>query len=140
MKRLGCVLPSRLNHLKELGSALNLDPLCTLHRVPSPKFVFKPSWWTSNHGPRQRLLQYCPGAPEQGFYETILHMYTPLIAQLVKNLPAMQETPVQFLGQEDPLQYSWASETWVPLGWVDPLEKGMATHSSILAWRIPWTV
>ena len=40
---------------------------------------------------------------------------------MVKNLPAMQETWVQFLGQEDPLQ------------------KGMATHSSILAWRIPWT-
>ena len=44
-----------------------------------------------------------------------------VIAQLVKNLPAMQETWVQFLGQED------------------PLEKEMATHSSILAWRIPWT-
>ena len=44
-----------------------------------------------------------------------------LIAQLVKNLPAMQETQVQFLGQED------------------PLEKEMASHSSILAWRIPWT-
>ena len=53
-----------------------------------------------------------------------------------------------------PLQYSWASlvdqlvkdlsamqETWVrPLGWEDLLEKGKATHSSILAWRIPWTV
>ena len=53
-----------------------------------------------------------------------------------------------------PLQYSWASlvaqlvknppvmwETWVrALGWEDPLEKGKATHSSILAWRIPWTV
>ena len=53
-----------------------------------------------------------------------------------------------------PLQYSWASpvaqlvknppvmqETWVQsLGWEDPLEKGIATHSSILAWRIPWTV
>ena len=45
-----------------------------------------------------------------------------LIAQLVKNLPTMQETWVQFLG------------------WEDPLEKEMATHSSILAWRIPWTV
>ena len=42
------------------------------------------------------------------------------MAQLVKNLPAMQET-------------------WVrSLGWKDPLEKGKATHSSILAWRIPW--
>ena len=40
---------------------------------------------------------------------------------MVKNLPAMQETQVQSLGQED------------------PLEKGMGTHSSILAWRIPWT-
>ena len=45
-----------------------------------------------------------------------------LVAQLVKNLPAMQET-------------------WVPsLGWEDPLEKRKATHSSILAWRIQWTV
>ena len=44
-----------------------------------------------------------------------------LIAQSVKNLPAVQETWVNFLG------------------WEDPLEKEMATHSSILAWRIPWT-
>ena len=44
-----------------------------------------------------------------------------LVAQIVKNLPAVQETWVQFLGQED------------------PLEKGMATHSSILTWRMPWT-
>ena len=44
-----------------------------------------------------------------------------LVAQTVKNLPAMQETQVQPLGQKD------------------PLEKGLTTHSSILAWRIPWT-
>ena len=44
-----------------------------------------------------------------------------LVAQMVKNLPAMQETQVQCLGQKD------------------PLEKGMVTHSSILAWKIPWT-
>ena len=43
-----------------------------------------------------------------------------LVAQMVKNLSAMQETLVQ------------------SLGWEDPLEKGIATHSSILAWRIPW--
>ena len=43
------------------------------------------------------------------------------MAQMVKNLPVMQETWVQSLGQED------------------PLEKGMATYSSILVWRIPWT-
>ena len=44
-----------------------------------------------------------------------------LVAQMVKNLPAMQETKVQSLGQEE------------------PLEKGMAAHSSILVWRISWT-
>ena len=43
------------------------------------------------------------------------------MAQIVKNLPAMQETWFQ------------------SLGWEDPLEKGMVTHSSILAWRVPWT-
>ena len=71
----------------------------------------------------------------------------------------MQETPGRFLGRSSgegigyPLQYSWASlvaqtvknppampGTWVQsLGWEDPLEEGMATHSSVLAWRIPWT-
>ena len=47
-----------------------------------------------------------------------------LVAQLVKNLPAMWETWVRSLGCEDPLEKG----------------KGKATHSSILAWRIPWTV
>ena len=49
------------------------------------------------------------------------HCWAFLVAQMIKNLPAMRETQVQSLGQED------------------PLEKGMATHSSILAWRTPWT-
>ena len=44
-----------------------------------------------------------------------------LVAQMVKNLPTMQETWVQSLGQQD------------------SLEEGMGTHSSILAWKIPWT-
>ena len=48
-------------------------------------------------------------------------IWASLVAQMVKNLPAVQET-------------------WVcSLGWKDPLEMGMATDSSILAWRIPWT-
>ena len=51
------------------------------------------------------------------YYFLYLHM----VAQTVKHPPAMLETPVQ------------------SLGWEDPLMKGMATHSSILAWRIPWT-
>ena len=50
-------------------------------------------------------------------------LFTSQMAQWVKNLPAMQEM----------------LEFWVQfLGWEDPLEKGMPTHSSILAWRIPW--
>ena len=80
-----------------------------------------------------------------------------LVAQLVKNPPAMQETSIQFLGPEDsigegidhPLQCSWApmgvqmiknlpgmQENWVQ-SWEDPLEEGRVTHSSILAQRIP---
>ena len=48
-------------------------------------------------------------------------LMTSLVAQIVKNPPAIQET--------------WLRS----LGWEDPLEEGTATHSSILAWRIPWT-
>ena len=50
------------------------------------------------------------------------YFWASLVAQLVKNLPVMWETWVQ------------------SLDWEDPLEKGKATHSSILAWRIPWTI
>ena len=86
-----------------------------------------------------------------------------LVAQLVKkkkaacnaedpgSIPGSGSSPEEGIGH--PLQYPWASlvtqtiknspgmwETWVrSLGWEDPLEEGMATHSSILSWRIPWT-
>ena len=84
-----------------------------------------------------------------------------LIAQLVKNPPAMQETPVWFLGWEKSpgegigyhsvfLGFSGSSagkesacnvgDLGLIPGWEDPLEKWKATHSSILTWRIPWTV
>ena len=67
------------------------------------------------------------------------------------SIPGSGSSPGE--GKDYPLQYSWASlvaqtvknrpamwETWVQsLGWEDPLKKGKATHSSILAWRIPWT-
>ena len=63
------------------------------------------------------------------FFFTFIYIYThmtciwaSLVAQLVKKPPAMWETWVQ------------------SLGWEDPLEKGKATHSSILAWRIPWII
>ena len=54
--------------------------------------------------------------------QALFLLWASLVAQTVKTLPAMQETWVQ------------------PLGWEDPLEKGKATHSSILAWRISWAV
>ena len=61
-------------------------------------------------------------SPGEGIGYTRQDSWAFLVAQLVKNQPAMQETWVQ------------------SLGWEDLLEKGTATHSSILAWRIPWTV
>ena len=64
-------------------------------------------------------LGRCPG---EGIGYPLQYSWASLVAQMVKNLSAMQET-------------------WVrSLGWKDSLEKGKATHSSILAWRIPWTV
>ena len=65
----------------------------------------------------------CMGALWTSFATFSKNFYWSIVvAQLVKNLPAM-----------------W--ETWVlSLAWEDPLEKGKATHSSILAWRIPWTI
>ena len=61
-------------------------------------------------------------SPGEGKGHPLQYAWASLVAQLVKNLPAVQET-------------------WVrSLGWEDPLGKGKATHSSILAWRIPWTV
>ena len=64
------------------------------------------------------LQAYCENSPVNTLYT---HIQASLVAQTIKNLPAMQETQVR------------------SQGWEDPLEKVMATHSSILAWRIPWT-
>ena len=60
--------------------------------------------------------------PGEGKGYPLEDSWVSLVAQLVENPPAMWETSVQ------------------SLGWEDPLEKGKATHSSILAWRIPWTI
>ena len=59
--------------------------------------------------------------PGEGIGYPLQYSWTSLAAQMVKNPPAMQETRVQ------------------SLGWEDPLEEGMATHFSILAWRVLWT-
>ena len=58
----------------------------------------------------------------EGIGNPLQYSWASLVAQLVKNPPTIQKTWVQ------------------PLGWEDPLEKGNATHSNILAWRIPWTM
>ena len=60
-------------------------------------------------------------SPGEGIGYPLHYSWTSLVAQMIKNLCAMQETWVQ------------------SLGWEDPLEKGMATHFSILACKIPWT-
>ena len=123
--------------LQPVGNVSSITSLQTFQENPPKHGVFCKNFWFLN------------GAKK---------VFSFLWTLLVKNLPAMQETPVRFLGLEDPLerigytfQYSWASlmaqmvknlpamwETWVQsLGWKDPLEEGMATHFNILAWRIP---
>ena len=85
---------------------------------------------TGSSRPRNRTHVYCLagefftteplGKPKEGI--SVISKWASLVAQLVKNLPAVQETRVWFLG------------------WEDPLKKGKDTHASILAWRIPWTI
>ena len=66
-------------------------------------------------------MQETGRSPGEGIGYPLQYSWASLVAQLVKNLPAMRET-------------------WVlSLSWEDPMEKGMATHSRFLAWRIPWT-
>ena len=95
-------------------------------RLPTPVFLGFPC---GSAGKESALnagdLDLIPGlgrSPGEGIDYALQYFGASLVAQLVKNLPSMRET-------------------WVrPLGWEDLLEKGKATHSSILAWRIPWTV
>ena len=100
--------------LKELyGHTLNvIDPqalVLDLQELISPQGSF-----TRKNSERSHMLVFA------FLCQTSLKMGLPLVAQMVKNPPAMQETQVQSPGQED------------------PLEKGMATHASVLAWRILW--
>ena len=67
------------------------------------------------------LIPGSEGSPGEGISYPLQYSQASLVAQMVKNLPAIQETQ------------AWS------LGWEDPLEKGTATYSSILAWRNPWT-
>ena len=69
-----------------------------------------------------RLIPELGRSAEEGIGYPLQYSWASLVAQLVKNPPAMQETLVQ------------------SLSWEDPLEQRKATHSSILTWRIPWTL
>ena len=74
------------------------------------------AWWAAVHGVAKSQTRL------SNFTFTFHEDWASLVAQLVKNPPAMRDT-------------------WVrSLGWENPLEKAKATHSSILAWRIPWTI
>ena len=124
--------------------------------------LISPSYSDSSAGKESTCNAGDPGSipglgrsPGEGIGYPLQYSWASLVAQLVKNPPAMQETLVQFLGWEDPLEKGWAThssvlrlplmpqmvknlpaiwETWVlSLGWEYPLKKGKAPHSSILA-------
>ena len=84
---------------------------------------FKDSWWCYLRKFLQHTFNLIDKVCKIGHLFTKFPMYewTSLVIQMIKNLPAMQETQFQFLD------------------WDDPLEKEMATHSSSLTWKIPWT-
>ena len=87
-------------------------------------FVGFPLWLSLESTCSEGYLGSIPGlgrSPGEGKGYPLQYFGATLVSQMVKNSPAMYETWVQ------------------TLGWEDPLEKRMATHSSILSWRIPWT-
>ena len=104
--------PGPSPHLEEVSPSERETSLPSLVPTLAPGLKGRD---TDRHHPALRTAR-----GNRGYYDPCF--LGSLIAQLVKNPPAMQETPVQFLGRED------------------PLEKGKATHSSILIWGIPWTV
>ena len=121
-------LPALLYLLGSPDSSVGKESTCN---AGDPGLI--PEWGRSTRGGIDQPLQYS---------------WASLVTQLIKNLSAMQETWVLYLvgkikwrRERLPIPAFWSGETWVlSLIWEDPLEKGKATHSSILAWRIPWTV
>ena len=93
-------------------------------RLPTPVFLGYPGGSAGKESAYNAgdpsLIPGLGRSPGEGIDYPLQYSWASLVAQLVKNLPAMRETWVQ------------------SLGWEDPLEKEKATHSSILAWRIPW--
>ena len=107
--------------------------ICGLFRaqflnVSKPQLLHLSSGVLISQGCWKDKLRFCPPIHLSTYHFEVIKYFISksitmlsLVAQMVKNLPAMQETWVRSLGRED------------------PLEKEMATHSSILTWRIPWT-
>ena len=108
-----------------------------------------PSRIASGYNPNQKyLLPHC----SMGFPDSSVGKESTCNVRDPSSIPGLGKSAGEGIGY--PLQYSWASlvaqlvknlpamcETWViSLGWEDPLKKGKAPHSSILAWRIPWTI
>ena len=130
------------NHLILCCPLLLLPSLCDSIRVFSSESALPirwPKFWSfslnislskEHSGPISFRMDWLDLLVVQGTLKSLLQhhsskasiLWHSCMAQLVKNPPAMWETWVQ------------------SLGWEDPLEKGKATHSSILAWRIPWTI
>ena len=109
------MIPSRSPLRQHLGLTVSLQPL----RGFPDSSVGKES--ACNAGDPGLILEWGRSTGE-GIDYPLQYYWASTVAQLVKNLPEMQETWIQYLG------------------WEAPLEKGKATYSSILAWRIPWTV
>ena len=107
-------------HQHESATGIHMSIRPPLLNTPHISLLIPPLSVVTEHWVEPSLLCYTANS----HLLSILHkenVYASLVAQTVKNLPAVQETQVRSLGQED------------------FLEKGMATHSSILAWRISWT-
>ena len=111
------------------------------------------AWWAAVYGVAQswtRLKRLSSSSIHTGgFPDSSVGKESSCNAGDPSSIPGSGRSAGEGIGY--PLQYSWTSlvaqnplamwETWVrSLGWEHPLEKGKATHSSILAWRIPWTV
>ena len=116
IQELLCYFVTNSPHFYHIGNIL--QKTTTMSVIPRPcPWCSRPVIWDV-HMSHLSVLNNRLGTPRTGPGN---YTRASLIAQLVKNPPAMQETPFRFLGREDPL-------------------KGKAPHSGILAWRIPWTV
>ena len=109
--------------VKSLSRVWLLATLWTVAYQAPPSMGFsRQEYWSGLPLPSPDSIPRSGKSPGEGIGYPLQYSWASLVAQIVKNPPARQETWVRFLG------------------WEDPLEKRTATHSSVLAWRIPWTV